>query len=181
LPQRVGVLWPGSTREVGFMNAPFDLPPITLASCDYNRLLFTVMMGQRQDDPVFAFLLSELRRAEVCHPAILPEEVVSANCRVIYRVDDEPRTRAHLLVHPEDLTWPGAEVSVTTPLGAALIGLSVGDRMPYTEIDGSRHEVLVEGIGLRFLDDGLISARAPARPRRDALFVDPWARSKISH
>ena len=28
------------------MNPPFDLPPITLASCDYNRLLFTVMMGQ---------------------------------------------------------------------------------------------------------------------------------------
>ena len=126
---------------------------------------------------MFEFLLSELRRAEVCHPAALPEEVVSANCRVIYRIDDEAKTRAHLLVHPEDLTWPGAEISVMTPLGAALIGLSVGDRVPYTETDGSRHEVLVEGIGLRFLDDGLISSRACGGPaaRRHTLRrpVDP--------
>jgi regulator of nucleoside diphosphate kinase len=146
------------------MNASFDLPPITLASCDYNRLLLTAMMDQGRGDPVFEFLLSELRRADICHPAALPEEVVSANCRVIYRIDAEPRTRSHLLVHPEDLMWPGAEVSVMTPLGAALIGLSVGDRVPYTETDGSRHEVQVEGIGLRFLDDGLISSRACGGP-----------------
>lgn len=161
-----------------------DLPPITLASCDYNRLLFTAMTGQAQGDPVFAFLLSELRRAEICHPAALPEEVVSANCRVIYRVDGEPRTRAHLLVHPEDLHWPDAEISLTTPVGAALIGLSVGDRMPYRESDGTSHEVLVEGIGLRFLDDGLISmgARAAAARRyAGALFGDPVNPRKISH
>lgn len=166
------------------MNARHDLPPITLASCDYNRLLFTAMMSQGQDDLVLEFLLSELRRAEVCHPAALPEEVVSANCRVIYRIDDETKTRAHLLVHPEDLIWPGAEIAVTTPLGAALIGLSVGDRMPYTEQDGSRHEVMVEGIGLRFLDDGLIStaARAAAVRRYSSPpFADSFLAAKLIH
>jgi regulator of nucleoside diphosphate kinase len=167
------------------MNTYSDLPPITLASCDYNRLLFTALMGQAQDDPVFEFLLAELQRAKICHPAALPEEVVSANCRVIYRVDGEPKTRAHLLVHPEDLIWPGAEVSITTPIGAALIGLSVGDRMPYQESDGSNHVVLVEGIGLRFLDDGSISMSARAAAARryaGMLFLDLRANpTKISH
>jgi regulator of nucleoside diphosphate kinase len=153
-------------REEEFMSAPIDLPAITLASCDYNRLLFTAAMGQGGADPVIEFLLAELRRAQVCHPAALPEDVVSANCRVIYRVDGESKTRAHLLVHPEDLIWPGAEIAITTPLGAALIGLTVGDRMPYTEQDGSRREVLVEGIGLRFLDDGLTSTAARANAVR---------------
>jgi len=136
------------------MSTQHGLPPITLASCDYNRLLFTAVIGQKQGRRATDFLLSELRRAEICHPADLPEDVVSTNCRVIYRLDHEPKTRAHLLVHPDDLIWPGAEISVATPLGTALLGLRVGDRMPFLDEDGSLREVFVEGIGLRFLDDG---------------------------
>jgi regulator of nucleoside diphosphate kinase len=42
---------------------------------------------------------------------------------------------------------------VTTPLGTALLGLRVGDRMSFVDADGAVHEVLVEGIGPRFQDD----------------------------
>ncbi|MBM1173516.1 GreA/GreB family elongation factor [Microvirga arabica] len=143
------------------MNAQHDLPPIILAANDYNRLLFTAMIRQKHSRRTPDFLLTELRRAEVCHPAALPEDVVSTNCRVIYRIDDEPKSRAHLLVHPDELIWPGAEVSVATPLGTALLGLRVGDRMPFQDDDGQTHEVFVEGIGLRFLDDGPLVTRNP--------------------
>ncbi|MGO4526623.1 GreA/GreB family elongation factor [Microvirga sp. 2MCAF35] len=142
------------------MNAQRHLPPITIATCDYNRLLSTVMIQQENNRPASDFLLEELRRAKVCHPSELPEDVVSTNCRVIFRIDDEPKSRAHLLVHPEDLTWPDAEISVTTPLGTALLGLRVGDRMTF--VDGDRiREVRVEGIGLRFLDAGSTVTRTP--------------------
>jgi hypothetical protein len=61
---------------------------------------------------------------------------------------------AHLLVHPEDLRWPGAELSVLTPLGIALLGLRVGDRMPFrTSRDGPWHEVVVEDVRFRLLPD----------------------------
>jgi transcription elongation GreA/GreB family factor len=143
------------------MNTQNELPPITLATNDYNRLLFTVMMRQKHNPQTPDFLLAELRRAEVCHPAVLPEDVVSTNCRVIYRIDDDPKSRAHLLVHPEDLIWTGAEISVTTPLGTALLGLRIGDRMSFFEKEGQVHEVFVEGIGLRFLDDGRMVTRIP--------------------
>jgi regulator of nucleoside diphosphate kinase len=143
-----------AVSEEVFMNAHHDLPPITLAASDYNRLLFTAMIRNERTRSMTDFLLEELRRAEVCHPADLPDDVVSTNCRVIYRVDAEPKSRAHLLVHPDDLIWPGAEISVAAPLGTALLGLRVGDRMPFLDEDGETHEVFVEGIGLRFLDDG---------------------------
>ena len=142
------------------MNAQHNLPPITIATSDYNRLLFTAMMQQKHNRRASDFLLEELRRAKVCHPSALPEDVVSTNCRVIFRIDDEPKSRAHLLVHPEDLIWPGAEISVTTPLGTALLGLRVGDRMSFVE-EVTVHEVFVEGIGLRFLDDGKAVTRTP--------------------
>jgi regulator of nucleoside diphosphate kinase len=143
------------------MNAQHDLPPIIFAANDYNRLLFTAMIRPKHSGRTPDFLLTELRRAEVCHPAALPEDVVSTNCRVIYRIDDEPKSRAHLLVHPDELIWPGAEVSVATPLGTALLGLRVGDRMSFLNDDGQTHEVFVEGIGLRFLDDGPLVTRLP--------------------
>ncbi len=142
------------------MNAQDALPPITLATNDYNRLLFMATFGHNVGRRKVSFLLEELRRAEVCHPAALPEDVVSTNCRVIYRIDDEPKSRAHLLVHPGDLIWPGAEISVATPLGTALLGLRVGDRMPFSDDNGEMHEVYVEGIGLRFLDDGATLSRS---------------------
>ncbi|WP_201861395.1 GreA/GreB family elongation factor [Microvirga soli] len=142
------------------MSKQQQLPPITLAANDYNRLLFTAMIQQKDKRMASDFLLTELRRAHVCHPAALPEDVVSTNCRVIFRIDDEPKSRAHLLVHPEDLIWPGAEISVTTPLGTALLGLRVGDRMSFVD-NGALHEVFVEGIGLRFLDDGTTVTRIP--------------------
>ncbi|MBO1905873.1 GreA/GreB family elongation factor [Microvirga sp. 3-52] len=142
------------------MNTRYDLPPITLATNDYNRLLFTAMIRQKHNRRKPDFLLKELRRAKICHPSALPEDVVSTNCRVIYRIDNEVKSRAHLLVHPEDLIWPGAEISVTTPLGTALLGLRVGDRMAFVE-DGRVREVYVEGIGLRFLDDGSTVTRTP--------------------
>jgi regulator of nucleoside diphosphate kinase len=147
--------------EEVFMNAQHHLPPITVATNDYNRLMSTAMIRQKHNPRAPDFLLAELRRAEVCHPAALPDDVVSTNCRVIYRVDDEPKSRAHLLVHPDELIWPGAEISVTTPLGTALLGLRVGDRMSFLDDDGETYEVLVEGIGLRFLDDGPTVARVP--------------------
>jgi regulator of nucleoside diphosphate kinase len=62
---------------------------------------------------------------------------------------------------PDDLIWPGAEISVATPLGTALLGLRVGDRMSFQDDAGETHEVFVEGIGLRFLDDGPLVTRTP--------------------
>ena len=142
------------------MSTQHGLPPIILAANDYNRLLFTAMFRQKQNRRTSDFLLNELRRAKVCHPSALPEDVVSTNCRVIFRIDDEPKSRAHLLVHPDDLISPGTEISVTTPLGTALLGLRIGDRMPFVD-EGTVHEVVVEGIGLRFLDDGTAITRTP--------------------
>ena len=142
------------------MSMQQELPPITLAANDYNRLMFTAMMQQKHNRRASDFLLEELRRAKVCHPSALPEDVVSTNCRVIFRIDDEPKSRAHLLVHPDDLISPGTEISVTTPLGTALLGLRVGDRMPFVE-DGTLHDVFVEGIGLRSLDEGTAITRTP--------------------
>jgi regulator of nucleoside diphosphate kinase len=136
------------------MNRTVELPQVTIATHDYNRLMSLAAMDPHQRGPRRQFLLSELRRAELCHPDALPEDVVSTNAKVTYRLNGRGRPMAHVLVHPEDLLWPGAELSVLTPLGTALLGLRVGDRMPFrTGRDGPVHEVEVEDVQFRLMPE----------------------------
>ena len=135
------------------MNTNIDLPQVTIATHDYNRLMSVAALENKRHKPHRQFLMSELRRASLCHPDALPDDVVSTNAKVTYRIDGG-RPTAHVLVHPQDLLWPGAELSVLTPLGTALLGLRVGDRMPFrTSHDGPVHEVVVEDVQFRLLPD----------------------------
>ncbi|QRM35912.1 GreA/GreB family elongation factor [Microvirga sp. VF16] len=146
------------------MNTTMDLPQVTIATHDYNRLMSVAAMEHNQRKPHRQFLMSELRRASLCHPDALPDDVVSTNAKVTYRIDGG-RPKANVLVHPQDLLWPGAELSVLTPLGIALLGLRVGDRMPFqTNRNGPVHEVVVEDVQFRLLPDEAGSAWNASNP-----------------
>jgi transcription elongation GreA/GreB family factor len=145
------------------MNGTVELPPVTVATHDHNRLMSVAALENKRHKPHREFLMSELRRASLCHPDALPDDVVSTNAKVTYRLEGDGQQRAHVLVYPEDLLWPGAELSVLTPLGIALLGLRVGDRMPFrTSRDGPVHEVVVENVRFRLLPD-------EAEPTQDAI------------
>ncbi|WP_336489881.1 GreA/GreB family elongation factor [Methylobacterium nigriterrae] len=148
------------------MNAVHELPPVTVSTHDYARLVVFGLDAYLRGDTHADFLLLELRRATLCLPRELPGEVVSVNCRVIYRLDDEPRLRSHLLVHPHDLADLTDELSAASPLGTALLGLRVGDWMPFCDNRlGTQHVVTVEGIGWRFVDEP-VPGRGALAPRR---------------
>jgi transcription elongation GreA/GreB family factor len=144
--------WVGAAKEDS-MNGSMHLPPVTVATHDYNRLMSVAALENKWRKPHREFLLSELRRASLCHPDALPDDVVSTNAKVTYGINGGGPI-AHVLVHPQDLLWPGAELSVLTPLGIALLGLRVGDRMPFrTSRDGPWDEVVVEDVRFRLLPD----------------------------
>ncbi|WP_244470559.1 GreA/GreB family elongation factor [Microvirga vignae] len=151
--------WVGAAKEDS-MNGTVELPPVTVATHDYDRLMSVAALENKRHRPHREFLLSELRRASLCHPDALPDDVVSTNAKVTYRLDGGGKPRAHVLVYPEDLRWPGAELSVLTALGIALLGLRVGDRMPFrTSRDEPAHEVVVEDVRFRLLPDEVEPAR----------------------
>lgn len=143
-------------------------PPITISSTDYNELVFA--LGFVRDGERAQFLAQELRRATLCHPDSLPDDVVALNGRVIFRISDESRC-ARLLVHPYNLLCPTAEISVLSAVGTALLGMRVCDTMRFAE-GGLQREVTVEGVGMRFAGTGaprFKRADAPNPPVLDAL------------
>lgn len=102
-------------------------------------------------------LLQELERAVVVAADALPRDVVTMNSKVLY-VDETTGRRGYVrIVYPAEADARAGRVSVLAPVGAALLGLSVGQAIEWEFPDGGRRrlrvEDLVEGPGAdRFRD-----------------------------
>jgi regulator of nucleoside diphosphate kinase len=121
------------------------LPPVTIPASDYARLKKLAIAAWGDQHPVAMFLLSEIRRARIVEAVGPQKDVVTLNGWVTYRLDLGPCER-RILVHPEEYVSSQHQLSVLSPVGAALIGLKVGDRMPYLTIDGAFHVVVAMSI-----------------------------------
>jgi regulator of nucleoside diphosphate kinase len=103
-----------------------------------------------QVHPLASPLLRVLHRAILCSLDRLPDDVVTLDTFVTYRLADGGHVERRALVHPEDGMWSPAAVSVLTPLGLSLLGLRPGDRMPLVGSDGPMDTwVEVEDVGPR--------------------------------
>jgi regulator of nucleoside diphosphate kinase len=77
------------------------------------------------------FLAREIERAEIL-PADQPmRNVVSMQSEVTFRDDISGQVRTVTLVYPEDADVGAGKISVLTPIGAALIGLSPGHTIEF--------------------------------------------------
>ncbi len=108
----------------------------------------------------------------MCALTDLPDGVVSIGARVRYRLGDQAFTRTLLL--PDEATLRPDGISVVTPLGTALLGLRVGDRMAFAG-DNGRRVVLVEQVAGE-PDDGL-NADLALDPRLDEALEETFPAS----
>lgn len=116
-------------------------PAITVSSRDLERLE-AVLATLPFDAPARTQLQAELDRADVVAPERVPANVVTMNSVVRFRAgsgDHFERT----LVYPRDALADGARVSVLAPVGAAMLGLAVGDRIEWPGPNGEAIEVRV--------------------------------------
>lgn len=120
------------------------LPSVRLPNEDWGRLMSFAFDRENDCHPVSTFLRSEVRRAIVT--AQPDEDVVRLNAWVTYRIDCEA-TESRILVHPHDYEPGGHCLSVLSLVGAALIGLRVGDCMPF--LDSWKRPHIVTPLGLR--------------------------------
>ena len=126
-------------------------PPIVVSSLDMDRLellldsLPAAQAGTRET------LLEELARAELVEPENMPCNVVTMNSRVRFVLDGAPEEFAlqefdMSLAYPKDVGGAPDKLSVLTPVGNALLGLTEADRIAWTRPDGGRFKVTVREI-----------------------------------
>ena len=107
------------------------LPAITVSRLDVARLeaLLATAHGE-----VAEGLEEELLRATVVAPEAMPADVVTMNSRIRCREQGRGREMCLTLVYPQD---SGPErVSILAPVGAALLGMSVGQSIDWPAPNG---------------------------------------------
>jgi regulator of nucleoside diphosphate kinase len=91
-------------------------------------------------------LLAELDRARVVEDRRIAADVVRMGSTLRFTTDcGEDRTVT--LVFPGEADIAMGKVSVLTPIGAALIGLSASQSIDWTSRDGRVHRLTVEHVG----------------------------------
>lgn len=112
-------------------------PLIWIERSDYLRLL-----SVRAE--ACALLGRELERAIVLAAADMPAAVIRVGDRVCYRLDDGAACWADLILQA---AATGADaVSVTSSLGAALVGLRAGSAIDYLDDQGRPRRLFVERV-----------------------------------
>ena len=109
------------------MTEPQTSPALILSRLDLERI---EALLERDDAPPAEALRAELDRAEVREPRDMPADVITMNSTA--RFVDEAGGDEHemTLVYPRDAGAPGT-VSVLAPVGSALLGLRVGQRIDW--------------------------------------------------
>lgn len=119
-----------------------SVPQITVTHADCDRLTDLATASLERLPEVAEELLSEMERARVVGDDELPADVVRMGSTVTFKSEDGPE-RTMTLVYPADESLDEQRLSVMTPVGAALIGLSTGQSISWTARDGKEHRLTV--------------------------------------
>lgn len=121
------------------------LPAITVSEADRDKLVSVAIAALHNVRPVYAalMLLSEVSRATVVGEDSMPEGVVSLHSDVEIRDNIANSVRRIRLVCPDEEFDDQRAVSVLSPLGAVLVGLSEGDSIDWCTSTGDLSHVTV--------------------------------------
>jgi len=110
-------------------------PRIVISANEHARLLSIAEAAARNNSEVAEYLSEELHRAEVVEQCA--DHIVQMGSTVTYRDDATGRTRTLTLVYPAEANIEQQRISVLTPVGAALIGMSPAQSITWPGPGGS--------------------------------------------
>lgn len=118
-------------------------PTITVSSDDYQRL--HALLENLPENAAVDRLVNELERATVVERSRIPKSVVAMHSRVTFTVLSKQRTFTYTLAYPGETIENGA-LSVLTPVGSALLGLSIGQEIEWPLEDGKTTQVRIHEV-----------------------------------
>jgi regulator of nucleoside diphosphate kinase len=122
---------PRDRKESAMSHRQSQLPPITITTGDMHRLSLLANSSMTRFPRVAHFLAREMDRASVVPEQPALQGVVRMGSQVTYRDEVTGRVREVTLVYPHEADIDLNRISILTPVGAALIGLSVGQTIEF--------------------------------------------------
>lgn len=117
-------------------------PDIIVSDADQHRLTVLATNALDRVPEVAEELLAEMERAKVVPADSVPANTVQMNSTVVYKADDG-RERRVKLVFPGQADIAEGKISILTPIGTALIGLTEGQSITWLTRDGQQRSLTV--------------------------------------
>jgi regulator of nucleoside diphosphate kinase len=112
------------------------LPAIHVIDREYDLIAELAMRIESSQPDLARRLMAELERAEVHAAGDLPPGVVTLDSRVEFVDEGSGSRRSVQLVMPADADIAEGKVSILTPVGAGLIGMSEGGSILWPDREG---------------------------------------------
>ncbi|CAO3440715.1 nucleoside diphosphate kinase regulator [Azospirillum endophyticum] len=125
------------------MRSAGQFPPIVLTATDHDRLSGLVETVADGAPDVYDYLSTELTRAVVVGAGKIAPTVVTMGARVTFRDERTRQERTVTLVYPQEADIAAGQVSVLTPIGAALIGVAEGQSITWYTRQGEAKTLTV--------------------------------------
>lgn len=119
-------------------------PEIVVSQMDYDRL--GNFLDRMPASPTVDLLIGELERARVLDMDDMPGNVVSMHSTVNFTVLSTGREFTYTLVYPQEVNGDESKLSILTPVGSALLGLSVGQEIEWPVAAGKTTKVRINNV-----------------------------------
>ncbi len=127
------------------MNGNIDIrnkPPIVISEGDFDRIVALLETVDRPVPPGAQELQAEIDRAQIAPVETMAADVVRIGSTVNFVTAGAEPLRV-TLVFPHEADIALHKVSILSPVGTALLGLSPGQSIPWTGPDGRPHQLTV--------------------------------------
>lgn len=122
-------------------------PKIVIGKSDHAKLT-QLANGLLDRKPELADqLLNELERARVAEDKAIPAKTIRMGSIITYKTGAGAE-RTVTLVYPGDADIEKGRISILTPIGTALLGLSLDQTIDFTSNDGRSNKLTVLSVGV---------------------------------
>lgn len=117
-------------------------PPLVIGETDHRNLISLALATEKASPDASASLLAELDRARLVPQDKVPAQTVRMGSSVVFQTNGHGKRRITLVL-PGDADIDSGRISIMTPIGTALIGLSTGQSILWPARDGREQELTI--------------------------------------
>lgn len=121
-------------------------PRLHLLASESDVVAHLALRAEQRQPVVAAMLLEEIERAELHDADTLPGDAVRLGSEITFVDERTAQARTVRLVLPGDADIARDRISILTPIGAALYGLSAGDAIDWPDLDGNERRIRIERV-----------------------------------
>ncbi len=120
-----------------------DTQSLTVKKSDFEKIMSLLNVSRNE---IADQLEEEISRAVLVEDGELPEDVVAMNSTVHFTDLDSGKEFTVTLVYPHEAKLEENKISILAPVGAALIGLKVGQRIDWPLPSGRSRNLQVASV-----------------------------------